>query len=32
MPKLLISDLKNNASIIGGVHYLIHRTDFLNEL
>jgi glucokinase len=32
MPKLLISDLKNNASIIGGIHYLIHRTDFLNEL
>ena len=32
MPKLLISDLKNNASIIGGVHYLIQRTDFLNEL
>jgi predicted NBD/HSP70 family sugar kinase len=32
MPKLLISDLKNNASIIGGVHYLIYRTDFLNEL
>jgi glucokinase len=32
MPKLLISDLKNDASIIGGIHYLIQRTDFLNEL
>jgi len=32
MPKLLISDLRNNASIIGGIHYLIQRTDFLAEL
>ena len=32
MPKLFISDLKNSASIIGGVHYLIQETDFLNEL
>jgi glucokinase len=32
MPKLLISDLKNDASIIGGVHYLIQQTDFLKEL
>ena len=32
MPKLLISELKNSASIIGGVHYLIQRTDFLSEL
>jgi glucokinase len=32
MPRLFISDLKNDASIIGGVYYLIQQTDFLNEL
>ena len=32
MPKLLISALRNNASIIGGIHYLIQRTDYLDEL
>lgn len=32
MPRFEISDLKNSASIIGAVHYLIDRSDFLNEL
>jgi len=32
MPQIVISDLKNDASIIGGVHYLIQNTDFLREL
>ncbi len=31
-PKLEISDLKNQAAIIGGIHYLITQTDFLHEL
>jgi N-acetylglucosamine repressor len=32
MPELKISDLKNDASIIGGVQYLIQCTDLLDEL
>ncbi len=32
LPRLEISELKNSASIIGGIHYLIEDTDFLTEL
>ncbi|UCF97602.1 MAG: ROK family transcriptional regulator [Spirochaetaceae bacterium] len=32
MPRLEVSDLKNEASLIGGVHYLIDHTDLLAEL
>jgi predicted NBD/HSP70 family sugar kinase len=31
-PRLEISELKNRASLIGGIHYLIEHTDFLTEL
>jgi len=32
MPKMEISTLKKEASIIGGIYYLIQSIDFLNEL
>jgi len=32
MPEIFISDLKNDASIIGGIHSLISQTDFLKEV
>jgi glucokinase len=32
MPKIEISELKSEASILGGIHYLIIHTDFLEEL
>ncbi len=32
MPELEISDLKNDASIIGGIQYLIYNTNYLEEL
>jgi len=32
LPKLEVSNLKNDASIIGSLHYLIDHTDFLTEL
>jgi glucokinase len=32
MPRLVVSELKNEASLIGGIHYLIENTDFLTEL
>ena len=31
-PEIKISAFKNNASVIGGIHYLIDHTDFLTEL
>lgn len=31
-PEIRISAFKNNASVIGGIHYLIDHTDFLTEL
>lgn len=31
MPKLVLSDLEEDAGIIGGIHYLINHTDFLSE-
>jgi len=32
MPRLEVSELKNKASLIGGVQYLIDHTDLLEEL
>jgi hypothetical protein len=32
MPRVEVSELKNEASLIGGVHYLIDHTDLLAEL
>ena len=32
MPRLEVSKLKNRASLIGGVQYLIDHTDLLAEL
>jgi len=32
MPRLEVSELKNKASLIGGVQYLIDHTDLLAEL
>ena len=32
MPELQTSDLANDASIIGGIHYLINTTDYYTEL
>ena len=32
MPRLAVSELKNQASLIGGIHYLIENTDLLAEL
>jgi len=31
-PRLEVSELKNRASLIGGIRYLIEHTDFLTEL
>ena len=32
MPLLEVSELKNKASLIGGVQYLIDHTDLLGQL
>jgi len=31
-PEIVLSTLQEDASIIGGIHYLIEKTDFLKEL
>ena len=32
MPKLEISELKKDASIVGAIHYLLNNTDLLEEI
>mgnify|MGYP001113214420 CR=1 FL=1 len=32
MPRIEVSELKNRASLIGGIQYLIDHTDLLAEL